>query len=109
MERLRVAPKAIDDVRMARTEVSRELVSALANFVTSDRQKASEIALLFKAENGLCRFKVLCLDGQRYASSITYRCPSAQVANPQDDSIFHPRAWHRAARLEVSFHRLLRA
>ena len=29
-------------------------------------------------------------------------------ADPQDDSIFHPRTWHRAARLEVSFHRLQR-
>ena len=38
-----------------------------------------------------------------------HRCPSAQVADPQDDSIFHPRTWHRAARLGwVSFHRLQR-
>src|SRR6516165_3474457 len=28
-----------------------------------------------------------------------HRCPSAQVANPQHDSIFHPRTWHRAAPL----------
>ena len=34
-----------------------------------------------------------------------HRCPSAQIADPQDDSIFHPRTWHRAARLgQVSFH-----
>ena len=31
-----------------------------------------------------------------------------RFADPQDDSIFHPRTWHRAARLEVSFHRLQR-
>jgi hypothetical protein len=30
MERLRLAPKAIDDMRMARTEVSRELVQRVA-------------------------------------------------------------------------------
>jgi len=31
-----------------------------------------------------------------------------RFADPQDDSIFHPRTWHRAARLEVSFHLLQR-
>jgi len=78
--------------------------AALPPYHTGDRQKAPKIARFSR----LRTTSVLCPIRQQDASSITHRCPSAQVANPQDDSIFHPRTWQPAARLEVSFHRLQR-
>ena len=45
---------------------------------------------------------------QRLAARIIDAHPR-RFADPQDDSIFHPRTWHRAARLgQVSFHLLQR-
>src|SRR6516164_2136195 len=90
-----------------------------------------ESAPLFKADNATLSFYAtkdgkisvtisagtrarLCLRGkqfvlnwgpQRLAARIIDAHPR-RFADPQDDSIFHPRTWHRAARLEVSFHRL---
>ena len=92
-----------------------------------------ESAPLFKADNATLSFYAtkdgkisvtiragtrarLCLRGkqfvlnwgpQRLAARIIDAHPR-RFADPQDDSNFHPRTSHRAARLEVSFHRLLR-
>ena len=57
------------------------------------------------------------LDGQQFVLNWGPQGVEARIidahprrfADPQDDSIFHPRTWHRAARLGwVSFHRLQR-
>src|SRR6516162_4486630 len=56
-----------------------------------------------------CKQFVLNWGPQRLAARINDAHPR-RFADPQDDSIFHPRTWHRAARLgRVSFHRLQRS
>src|SRR6516162_3389543 len=55
-----------------------------------------------------CKQFVLNWGPQRLAARINDAHPR-RFADPQDDSIFHPRTWHRAARLgKVSFHCLQR-
>ena len=60
----------------------------------------------------------LCLRGQQFVINWGPQGVEARIidahplrfADPQDDSIFHPRTWHWAARLgQVSFHRLQRS
>ena len=101
--------------------------------IMSVHMEQYESAPLFKADNATLSFYAtkdgkisvtiragtrarLCLRGkqfvlnwgpQRLAARIIDAHPR-RFADPQDDSIFHPRTWHRAARLEVSFHRLQR-
>jgi len=102
--------------------------------VLPDTTMPVEIPPLFKADNATLSFystkdgKIsvtiragtrarLCLRGKQFVLNWGPQGVKARIndahprrfADPQDDSIFHPRTWHRAARLgQVSFHRLQR-